>query len=583
MRDAWQLKQALEVAMANKRRGGDLLAGAAEACGVPDMELRRWLGPEGELLLTPGALLKLKSYYDVREDLESLFAALGQPESVAKLPGDLTAEMTLRMVEARRARPDVPTAQLARISGLHPEVAKRYFDVSHGAFFVGSNERLRRMPDYAAHRAAIQAALVEIGLTERADRLPVPETAAETFLRELEERLYHVRMAVEQMRRDPALSAAQAVGMVNAWPEMPALLEQLVRPGGELRAAGDIARSLQGFEPGLLPLLEQLLGRLAPGLAGGVMTEELMPAKGLTPGKVFIVRDPSGAHDGRTGTREGKATRARRLEQIYANSADQVVPPRSYRQERQKQCLRWLSTFLQGRFDKATEVQAYWDAPRGELWVSSNNTGANADIEALFKDGGLAEALDEVVQDTHASREMRHAARLRQVMKDESARPAQARELIAALFAGKVRVPREAIFSSGTGQRIELHAERRIKQAFEKLHGEGSLDRRLIAGTMRPCGICAKDLGLPPSARRGPFWMSRAATHGHDLEAQVAHDRDAGIGTYVTRTRDRELSIAYNTDSDDGTDLDDRASAPGKRSAVDRPTGGGQRHRVKRR
>jgi hypothetical protein len=168
------------------------------------------------------------------------------------------------------------------------------------------------------------------------------------------------------------------------------------------------------------------------------------------------------------------------------------------------------------------------------------------------------------------------------MMKDESVRPAQSREMLAALFSGQVRVPRGAIFNP-SGQRIELHAERRIKQAFEEEHGEASLDRRLVAGTMRPCGICAKDLGLPASARRGPFWMSRAATEGHDLVAHAEHDRDAAIGTYATRTRDGTLTVAYNTDSDDGTDLDDRDSRLGKRPVKERPDDAGKAPRVKRR
>ncbi|MGM9487036.1 hypothetical protein [Ideonella sp. YS5] len=581
MKDAWQLKQVLEVAVANQGRGGDLLAGAAEASGVPDRELRRWVGPDGALLLTPGALLKLKDYYDLRDDFEILFTQLGQPQSVAKLPGELTAEMTLRMLKARQELPDAPTSRLARRADIHPEVAKRYFDAHHEVFFKASNERLMRMPDYARHRAAMQAALAAIGHTERAANLPAPETPAETFLRQFEERLYPLRMAIGQMRRDPALSATQAARLVNAWPEMPALLDRLVLPGGQLRAVGDIARDLPAFEADQRPLLEQLLARIAPGAAGAGMTEELMPAKGLAPGKVFIVRDPSGAADGRAGSREGKAARGRRLEQIYANSPAQVVPPRSYRAERPKQCLRWLSTFLKARFDKATEVQAYWDAPRGELWVSSNHTAANADIKAFLEQGGLARALEDLVEDTHASREVRHASRLRQMMKDESARPVQAGPLLAALFDGQVRVPTDAIIDNRTGHRIELHAERHLKHAFEKLHGEGSLDRRLVAGTMRPCGICAKDLKLPASARRGPFWMSRAATQGHDLVAHAEHDRDAGIGTYATRTRDGKLTVAYDTDSDDGTDIED--SALGKRHAEDRAGDAGKAPRVKRR
>ena len=68
---------------------------------------------------------------------------------------------------------------------------------------------------------------------------------------------------------------------------------------------------------------------------------------------------------------------------------------------------------------------------------------------------------------------------------------------------------------------------------------------------------------------------------GHDLGSQAEHDRNKGIGTYATRTRDGQLTVAYNTDSDDGTDIED--SALGKRSAKDRAEDAGKAPRVKRR
>ncbi|KQW03080.1 hypothetical protein [Rhizobacter sp. Root1221] len=550
LKDAHQLTQVLELAVLNRAQSKELLAGVAEVTGIPDRELRNWINYDGSLLRAASALINLRGYFDEREDLYGLFTLLGQPESAKTLPGELTAEQMVKVLQARLAHPGANTTRLAHMVNCNPEAVARHFADDHATFMKAGNYTLRALPDYLEHWAGLQAALKALGHVERAAGLPAPDNEAQRFLRELEERLYPVRIAVAQMRRDPTLLAADAAQLVNTWPEMPALLDKLVGPGGTLREAAAIARDLQAFSPDLQPLLENLLNRIDPQVRTGAMVEELMPAQGIMPGKVFIVREPP--PDEAALAQGARPVKSRRIERIYANSADLVVAPRSYRAERQKQSLRWLSTVLKGTFSRAAEVQAYWDPKRGEIWVSSNDTTSNAAIEEFLSQGMLTRNLQAFSGNPHASRRARHTSNLRKMLNDESARPAQARELLDAMFNGRFRVPIEVYRSSTSGRRIELHAERRIKRAFEGQYGEGSLDRNRIAGTMRPCGICAKDFSLPDTARRGPFWMSRSSGEGYDVIAIAEENRNASIGAYATVTRQGELTIAYNTDSTDG-------------------------------
>jgi hypothetical protein len=117
--------------------------------------------------------------------------------------------------------------------------------------------------------------------------------------------------------------------------------------------------------------------------------------------------------------------------------------------------------------------------------------------------------------------------------------------------------------------RVPLHAERRIKRALEQATGQG-LDRRRLAGTMRPCGICAYDLGLPDDARRGPFWMSRPSQAFADTHAIVEANVNQGIGSHVTMTVEGKLSVHHDTDSDSDIETATRKRGRGETSGVDR-------------
>jgi hypothetical protein len=563
MTNAAQLKTVLELALANKRAGSeDLLAGVVKKTGIPNGELRNWLGPDGNLLRKQNGLLKLQDIFDFREDLEILFTGLGQPESAANLPEDLTTARVVEMLQARLSHPDASLAQLIRIVDPQAQVLKRHFEIDHPTFMLTGNRKLQRLPDYADHLPALKVALEALGHVDRANSLPAAETGAERFMRELKAKIYYVKLAVGEMRRNPELSPAEAARRVNAWPEMPNLVSQVVNADGTVRAAADIASNLAAFQDDQRPELRRLLSHLTVQASANDMTDQLLPAKGLEPGKVFIVRDPSGA--GIPSLDAGSAKRARRLEVIYANSPDLVVAPRSYRAERPKQALRWLSTLIKKEFKDAVEVQAYWDARRGKVWVSSNNSSVNRKIEAFLKEGKLVATLQAQEEDPHATREGRHASKLRKMLSDESARPPEAKALLEAMCDSKnFKVPTDP---SNRRPGVQTHAERRIKRAFEEEYGE-DLNRKLVAGTRRPCAICAKDLALPDTAHRGPFWMSRAGAEGYAIGPAVKEDLDASIGSFVTLTRKGALTLNYDTDSTDDESTQPRDSQRAKASA----------------
>lgn len=104
------------------------------------------------------------------------------------------------------------------------------------------------------------------------------------------------------------------------------------------------------------------------------------------------------------------------------------------------------------------------------------------------------------------------------------------------------------------GSTIKLHAERRIQHYVRETFGE-LLDRRLLAGTMRPCGTCADELGLDDGERRGPFWLSRAGQAFADTPRIIERNIASGVGTFVTKTREGRVTTDHDTDSD--SDLDD--------------------------
>jgi hypothetical protein len=134
----------------------------------------------------------------------------------------------------------------------------------------------------------------------------------------------------------------------------------------------------------------------------------------------------------------------------------------------------------------------------------------------------------------------------------------------------RFRVPPDPAYQHGKA--IDLHAERRIKDAFQEATGE-ALKLRSLAGTMRPCTVCAEDLGLPSSARRGPAWLSRAAQAFYDAKEIVERNVGQSIGTYASLTKAGKLSVNYNTDSDSSDDGAARAPRhAGAQASTSAPT-----------
>jgi hypothetical protein len=164
-------------------------------------------------------------------------------------------------------------------------------------------------------------------------------------------------------------------------------------------------------------------------------------------------------------------------------------------------------------------VQCYHDARKQQVWVSSNNGNTNRKIEEFLSGGGLAQALSGRDGSVRAGRTNRHIHKL--------------------------------------GRKLAMP--------------DGS-DTGLVAGTMRPCTVCAKDLGLPPSVPRGPAWLSRAAQAFFDVHEVVEENLARSVGTYVSQRRDGHLNVNDNTDSDSDSDAD-VGSAPlsGPRTNAARP------------
>lgn len=396
----------------------------------------------------------------------------------------------------------------------------------------------------------------------RAQTLPEPENRAETLLRNLAEMLYPLRLAIAEMQQDPEISALTAARRVSMWPEIPLLLKQIIGQGNRLRQPADMAAEMPEMDGRQRKTLERLLRALSDGHTSDQLSVRLMPKRGRLPAKVFLVDNMSKA------TR--RASLRINLTAFYTSDSRLVAGPRSFKQERKKQTLRWLSTVLRARFPAAREVQAYWDARHHEVWVASSLSRVNKDMEDFLLGGGLTDMLADASQPLRGTREARHAQKLRKSLVDGEPGHEEARDVLLAMSGRKFRVPTGTVTGTRSGVPVDLHAERRIKRAFDETYRAErlSLDRTLVAGTMRPCAICARDLGLPKEAHRGPFWMSRAGYEGYDLAEVIDEDLDTSIGSTISKTREGKLSASYNTDSDSDAGGTVGAERHGKRKST---------------
>jgi hypothetical protein len=547
---AEQLTRALEVMVANKAAGkSNLLEGADHAAGLTGPALRSWFAHDGKLRrsldLMPQALA---GFLTERAAIHQHLSTLGHEDQAARLPQLLSADLVAAALQARVEHPNATNgASLARLTGGNRALLVLALDPATGALRI-SDHRLQHLPGYDTHWQTIRAALQALGHADRANGLPPPPTPGEQFVRALKEDLYPMAAAVNAMQAEPGLPVREAARRVSDSAELAERLELLVAPGGQVRSRSEVEARLPHLKLHRHQQeLSDLLGQLEPAKPSR-MRRVLVP--GFFGAKLFIVNKTDDAAGVQSATKKG-------LPAIYADSPDLVMPPRSFRHDRTQQALRWLSTVLKKEF-KTTEVQCYFDAKRKDVWVSSNNDGENRKIKAFLDSGGLADRLAQGL-DAGAGREGRHLSKLARKLAEPEAAGPMAR-VLKAMAQGRFQVPTETVYQHG--KTIDLHAERRIKDAFQEATGE-ALKLRSLAGTMRPCTVCAEDLGLPRSAHRGPAWLSRAAQAFYDANEIVERNVAQSIGTYASLTRAGKLSVNYNTDSDSS----DGGTVPASRHA----------------
>jgi hypothetical protein len=539
-----QITRALEVMVANKAAGRpNLLEGADAAAGFDGPRLRSWFAHDGKLRRSLDLLpQRLKGFATERATIHQLLTALGHEDQAARLPQLVSADLVAAALRARVDHPGATnSASLARLTGCNRDVIALAVDPRNGALLI-SDHRLQHLPGYDTHCEAIRAALEALGHADRAKRLPRPPTPGEQFMRALKEDLYPMAAAVNAMQAEPGLPVREAARRMSESAKLAERLELLVAPGGQVRRRADIEAQLPELN---LHRHQQELSALLEGLAPAApsrMRRVLVPGFANFGAKLFIVNKTNDGAGVQSTTKKG-------LRDIYADSPDLVVPPRSFRHDRTQQALRWLSTVLKKEF-KTTEVQCYFDAKRQDVWVSSNSDRTNRKIQEFLDSGGLKSRLEEGSEAPSGSREDRHLSKLARKLAEPDAGGAMA-QVLQAMAQARFRVPTDTVYQHGKA--IDLHAERRIKDAFQDATGE-ALKLRSLAGTMRPCTVCAEDLGLPRAAHRGPAWLSRAAQAFYDANEIVERNVGQSIGTYASLTRAGKLSVNYNTDSDSSDD-----------------------------
>lgn len=556
---ASQLARALELMAANKAAGRhNLLEGADRASGMDGPTLRSWFAHDGQLKRSFDALPKLAGFFEERTAIHQHLSALGHEDQADQLPQSLSAELLASVLQARVAHPSATnSASLARLARGNRNVIERAIEARTGALRISEN-RLQHLPGYDAHWQSVRTALRALGQVEKANRLPRPPTAGERFMRAFKEDLYPMAAAVNAMRAEPGLSVREAAHRMSDSTELADRLERLVEPGGQVRSRAEVEARLPQLQHHGQELAG-LLAQLKPAVPSR-LRRVLVPGFANFGAKLFIVNKTDDGAGVQSTTKKG-------LNAIYADSPELVMPPRSFRHDRARQALRWLSTVLKKEF-KTIEVQCYFDARRKDVWVSSNNEGVNRRIEAFLSSGGLAGRLAEDGADAGASREGRHMSKLARKLANPAAGGAMA-PVLQAMAQARFRIPKDTVYQHGKA--IDLHAERRIKDAFQEATGE-ALKLRSLAGTMRPCTVCAEDLGLPSSAHRGPAWLSRAAQAFYDANEIVERNVGESIGTHASLTRAGKLSVNYNTDSESSDDSGPSSRQPavalGKRKAV---------------
>jgi hypothetical protein len=624
------MRLALAGMLANQRAGKpDLLAGLKH-----EDELRTWFQHDGTPVpgRTGGSFVHLSMFARNRAPLVNLLTQLGQKGLVEGLPPQVTAGLLAKVLKARAEHPQAGTDELMQVTGVTANVYHDYLNLSTGA--LHTDTRVRYLPGYDQHWGEIRDALTQLGHTKQATQLRGPSSdPAEQLVNAIENEMYSLQAALHAMRVQglPRRQAARSAGLSN-----PAILRTLVDHQGQVRNLQFIASRLPrgtpreagdtpsqpgdtrqpgdttrppGGTPPQAGAIQPQPGHASPARGDGAPAAprpiDSSPLLGsrlaaavqrLTElaDRDLVVRATKGRGRklfivGLNATRPGGSAQAVGLRRLYGGNLELVRAPRSFESERPRQTLRWLSTALKRWFPGSIEIQAYHDPVKNEIWVASNVDEVNARLRAFLSSGGLMDTLADFDSRGTATRmrkdrDHRHLSKLKHALDDPSLLANDAaRAALMAMAAGRFRVPMPHDAPDQGRRGLNLHAERRIRHAVLAETGQAP-DPFKLTGTRRPCGICAKDLQLPPGARRGPIWQSASSRAGYDPAAVADDYAKAGIPTFITEARDGHWTVNHDTDSEAEPDLERpgskrkapaRQEPPAKRHAIDDADGGG--------
>lgn len=195
-------------------------------------------------------------------------------------------------------------------------------------------------------------------------------------------------------------------------------------------------------------------------------------------------------------SKEGTNNKAKLV--FNSSSDDYIAEKKSYKDQRDIQMQRWISTMLFERLKSdgtnPVEVQGAIDNENDQLIVSSNTNAANKKIKELAEQKDFLEDLAEELKDHKSDRIKRHA---RKFLGDKYD--------VKRLFKNGVITPEfeKADFKDG------YHAELRIVKYAEVK----KLDLTNTSGVKRPCLACGITLTSKGKTvgSVGPVWLSDAA------------------------------------------------------------------------
>ncbi|WP_139074800.1 hypothetical protein [Paenibacillus elgii] len=277
---------------------------------------------------------------------------------------------------------------------------------------------------------------------------------------------------------------------------------------------------------------------------------------------------------------------------LYNNNAESLIPPKSYENNRTDQVLRWISSAFYFKLKGNTqEVQAgLFDDNRFYLAANENRNKAHfvrKNKKKKVDETGLStkELLENIVQEYDKGgkfsgkpevkeRVVRHLEKIKaRLLQDELS------EEYAHLSDALDAKPIVAMVAEKQGKKnVDLHAERRIKKY---LNDDEKFRAGHVKGLKRPCLVCMmnnygeykagnedwmdKCPHIPE--RSGPGWLSEAATHEYDIEANADMINRLIPRTYASIPKSEKEKMdenpkyvpkfSYNIDTDSESDVDE--------------------------